>query len=326
MKHLYCLLACILFSCHHQKADLRQGNAEKDSTCFLSAKDFYPNEIFDVARMSVVGDNFVIASMKAETLVHVYKSDPLTLISSFGRKGEGPNDLVLPILCHTTTDWMLIGGFDRLSTFKAYALEGENFVVRKKYKIRQDENPMNDIAFIDSTHLIYNDIFNLQINKLDLSDNKQETLRAFDKDDHRESFFYSNRGHLAVSQKSMAYAYLYKDQIDFMDLNGNIINTVKKNDQNPVISIGPNADNRYCYVNIFATNDFYYVLYRNKTTSDFEKGQYKGDIMEVYDSEGKWVRAYSFDISPVIYAVDNKNKRMLGFNATKEALLIYDLP
>lgn len=49
-------------------------------------------------------------------------------------------------------------------------------------------------------------------------------------------------------------------------------------------------------------------------------------MIEVYNNEGTLVRTYSFDISPIIYAVDQNDKRMVGFNAQKEALLIYDLP
>lgn len=326
MKYLCYLSIFILFSCHYQKIEDKQEKELKGDTSLLHAKIFYPNEIFDVAMISSAGDFFVIASVKAETLIHIYGDDPLTLKSSFGKKGEGPQDLMLPILCKTTLNKAIIGGFDRLSTFITYTFDGENFVMREKYKIPQKGNPMNDIAFIDSTRLIFNDIFDLQIKSLDLNNNKQKLLREFEKDDHRESFFYSNKGNLAVSSKSMAYAYSYKDQIDFMDLNGKVIHVVKKNDRKPSITIGPNADNKYYYANIFATKNFYYALYRNKTTNEFVKGQYKGDVIEVYNNEGTLIRTYSFDISPIIYAVDQNDRRMIGFNAQKEALLIYDLP
>ena len=54
-------------------------------------------------------------------------------------------------LCNTTSDKAIIGGFDRLSTFITYTFDGNNFVLHEKYKIPQNGNPMNDIAFIDST-------------------------------------------------------------------------------------------------------------------------------------------------------------------------------
>ena len=326
MKYLYYLLIFFQFSCHYQKTENKQEKELEGNTNLLRAEIFYPNEIFDVIKISSIGDFFVITSVKADTLIHIYGDSPLTLKSSFGKKGEGPLDLMLPILCNTTSDKAIIGGFDRLSTFITYTFDGNNFVLHEKYKIPQNGNPMNDIAFIDSTRLIFNDIFDLQLKSLDLNNNKQKLLREFEKDDHRESFFYSNKGHLAVSSESMAYAYSYKDQIDFMDLNGKVIHVVKKDNRKPSITIDPNADNKYYYANIFATKNFYYALYRNKTTNEFIKGQYKGDVIEVYNNEGTLVRTYSFDISPIIYAVDQNDKRMVGFNAQKEALLIYDLP
>lgn len=326
MKYLYYILIFSLFSCHNQKAKHTQEKELKENANLLHAKIFYPNEIFDVAKISSAGDFFIIASVKSDTLIHIYGGDPLSLKYSFGEKGEGPDDLMLPILCNTTIDQIVIGGFDRISTFKSYMFDGECLAMHKKYKIPQNGNPMNDIVFIDSTRLIFNDIFDLQINELNLSNNKHKPLRKLKKDKHNESAFYSNRGYLAVSKKGMAYAYLYKDQIDFMDLNGNIINTIKKDEKGPIITIGPNAENKYYYANIFATNNYYYALYRNKTTNEFIKGQYKGDIIEVYDNKGTLIQTYSFDISPVIYAVDKSDKRMIGFNAQKEALLIYDLP
>lgn len=323
--HYYILIITILTACIQEKTkNTLEMNNEKGIE--LQAQYFYPKETFDVMGMNIIDKNLVITSMKSKTLIHIYDAQSLQLNASFGERGEGPNDLMLPILCGTPTDVMFLGGYDRITTFIAYSLNQGKPVMLEKFKIPQNGNPMNDMILLDSTHLIFNDIFELQIKELNLNNNQQTLLKQYKKEDHRESFFYSNKGTLASTGTSIAYAYSYKNQIDFMDLKGNIIKSVKKDERKPSITINPNNDNIYSYINICANNKYYYALYRNKTEKEFIQGQYKGDIMEVYDDEGRLIQTYTFDFSPIIYAIDKNNQRMFGFNAAKEAILIYDLP
>ena len=76
--------------------------------------------------------------------------------------------------------------------------------------------------------LIYNSIFDLTLRKINIKNHSVPDICQFPKDNHQESFFYSNKGKLGINNTSIVYAYFYKDQIDFMDLEGKLITKAKR--------------------------------------------------------------------------------------------------
>ncbi len=79
------------------------------------------------------------------------------------------------------------------------------------------------------------------------------------------------------------------------------------------------------YVNIYVSQKHIYVLYRGRTSLEYKNNGYKGDVIEVFDFNGNPVARYSFDKSPVLFAVDEATKKMYGYNSLfEDKILLYD--
>jgi hypothetical protein len=141
----------------------------------------------------------------------------------------------------------------------------------------------------------------LRIVKFDLKNKRYLDNIQLNKDNHNESFYYSNRGIIAANDSFVVFAYLFKKEINIYRLNDFKLHKVIKGDYEYKKPIVGSSDNPKYYTQIVAGENFFYALCKNDKS------------MEVYDYDGTFINEFTFDITPSLFAVDENNKTIYGF-------------
>lgn len=160
------------------------------------------------------------------------------------------------------------------------------------------------------------------IKKYDLFNHREIDKIKIKTDDHKESFFYSDRGLVAANDSFIVYSYVFKKQIDIYNISDlKLKKRIIGKSQLEGIAVGDFENNIYQYISIIAKEKYFYALYQgNKAENNHDC------IIEVYDYDGNPIIKYDFDIIPFLFEVDEKNRFIYGFNNNYENfLLIYKL-
>lgn len=318
---LFLSTSCSLNNKELKDTHINDDSFQKDINK-LVAKEIYLNEIFDISDLAIVENNIIFQSIASDTIIHVYQTPNFQLLNSFGHKGEGPMDFSNPHLYKGTNNQFLIGGFNSGKNAYRYDLKSNNIDKQDQYNILNIGEPMNNVYSFDK-YLIYNNIFQLNICKYNFENNSTNILYSFPKDDHLESFFYSNKGILVANDSVIVYAYFYKDKIDFIDFDGNLKKSILGEKQKPHININNFNSNTTTFINAFASKSYIFLLYRGKNHDDFMKDPYKDKLL-IYDNNGNYINEYRFDISPILFVFDDINNTLYGYNGLyKECILSY---
>lgn len=319
-----CLLTSCLFNNNESKDSHINNNTISKEANVLKAKEIYLDETFDVSDLAIVKNNIIFQSISSDTLIHIYQIPDFHLLKSFGHIGEGPMELLNPQLYKSINNQILIGGFNRGMNAYHYNLDSNNIDKQREYIILNTNEPMNNV-YSYNKHLLYNNIFQLNICKYNFENQLTDILYSFSKDDHSESFFYSNKGILVANDSIMVYAYFYKDRIDFIDFEGDLQKSILGENQKPRININNFKSNTTTFVNAFASKSYIFLLYRGKNYEDFMKNPYEDKLL-IYDNHGNYVNEYRFDISPILFAFDEENNTLYGYNGLyKECILSYKI-
>lgn len=320
---LYLSTSCSFNSNELKDTHIGENNSQKEIDK-LVVKEIYLNEIFDVSDLAIVKNKIIFQSISSDTIIHIYQTPDFQLLNSFGHKGEGPMEFSNPHLYKSTSSQFLIGGFNRGKNAYGYDLKNNNINKQNLYNIFNTGEPMNNV-YSYNKYLIYNNIFQLNICKYNFDNNSTEVLYSFPKDDHPESFFYSNKGTLVANDSIMVYAYFYKDKIDFIDFDGNLKKSILGEKQKPHININNFKSNTNTFINAFASKSYIFLLYRGLNYEDFMKNPYKDKLL-IYDNHGNYINEYRFDISPILFVFDEVNNILYGYNGLyKECILSYDI-
>lgn len=315
----YCFVLLILLCSCQQKTENKNFPTNK-----LLGKEIVFDETFDIIDMIIVDDYLVVTSAQSDTLVHIYSLPDIKLVSKMGLKGEAPFNLVYSLLFKGSGSKLIIGGFDNGKAVKYFQIQDDIVTEIQTSKVFFNE-ALNDAYAMNDSILIYNSIFDLTLRKINIKNHSVSDICQFPKDNHQESFFYSNKGKLGINNTSIVYAYFYKDQIDFMDLEGKLITKIKGRTLSPIISLDNFDRNYISYVNLYAGKTNFYLLYRGQTHAEYKNNNLK-DKLEVYNYEGEISREYIFEIPPIIFAVDEKRNVLYGYNGMyKDVLLVYNL-
>jgi hypothetical protein len=259
---------------------------------------------------------FFVANYNTEEKVHVYTLPDLKHYTSFGQKGQGPDDFqAFPMFCNSMSESLYIWGYNAIS-IRRFVCDS---IIRTVEEFRlANYEAYNQMHIVKDSILIYNLSDDLIIKKIKLKDGKEIDRIELKKDDHNEPYYYSNNGILAANDQYIAYAYRYKKQIDIYDiatmkLTTRLIGEYKF--KMPEV----NGSNKIYYINIVAGKNYFYAL----TAVDDNKYMDSNNTtinraLEVYDYDGNPVVKYSFDISPLLFIVDEENNHIYGYDGKYE--------
>ena len=275
------------------------------------------NEIAYPDFITLKGNNLVISSSRSTpSMLFVYSTPSLEFKSEFGTKGQGPEEIKsFPMFCESPGSADLyVWGYSpvmikKISISDNGEVEYKGDITLKGYKAFNNMTIIGDSIFVYYLHEN-----NMTVNKYNLV-NENENSIVFPKDDHRESYFYSNRGYIATSESTIIYSYLFKKQIDIYDLSTLKLKTrISDGKKYPKPTPGDFSQVTFHCIGLYAGEKYFYALYNGKK----EAGVNRVRFLEVYDYEGNPVMKYSFDIYPQLFVVDEKEGKIYGYNEEYE--------
>lgn len=318
MNHtpIYLLIALTLNACSTFHTDEMIFPESKK----LFAEKILVNEIYSPDFVTKSGNNFIISSSASDTTLFFYETPSLTFKNATGIKGNGPNEIqTFPMFCHTLdNEFLYIKGYSPFSIKKISIQPDGNLLFINEYKLdKYDEyNFMNIIK--DSLFIYYNST-RLAITKYDLKNKKELSEITFKKDNHKESYYYSNRGFISANDSFVVYPYIYKKQIDIYSVDGfKLIKRIEDGKKYPKVAINDAENITWHYFNVYAGKKYFYALY----VGHKENENFFDRTLEVYDYNGNPIIKYTFDIIPFYFAVDEDNGYIYATNAHYEDYLL----
>lgn len=269
----------------------------------------------------IVNDYIAFSSYNTDTFLHVFSLPEFTYIKSYGTLGQGPNELVCPDICSSTTDNLYLCGFNEKNRLKKVNITSG---------IPEAGFSLNEISFSARNLHILND----SILYYHLGENRKITMESYDlikerkinsiqyevTENHDSDFLYFNNGFPSVNNESVAYAFLYQDRIDFMSTDFHLKKSIVGEPKNNAIRSDGNENIYYLYAYPGKEKFYFLRLGKNKAAGT------DGKTLEVYDNEGKPLINYTFDISPTGFIVDEKSNVVYGWSSEYEdGILKYDL-
>ena len=314
-------VVCVVLISNSCSSNFERRTNEFQNIKPLKAEMVEVNEIFSPDFMTLKGNNLVISSSRSkQTMLFVYSVPSLVFKSDFGSKGKGPWEIQLfPMFCESPGSADLyVWGYSPV-TIKKISISENGKVGYKGDITLKGYEAFNNMTIIgDSTFVFYLPDA-LTIKKYDLVNKKENTI-TLSEDNHRESYFYSNRGYMVANESTLIYSYLFKKQIDIYDLSTLKLKTRISDDKRyPKPTPGDFSSVIYHYVGLYAGEKYFYALYDGKKW-DTEVNRLL--FLEVYDYEGNAIIKYSFDIAPRLFVVDERNSKIYGFNEEYEDNLL----
>jgi hypothetical protein len=313
------VMAFLLESC----SNFDKKQSEFREIKHLKAEMVNLKEIISPDFMTLKGNCLVISSSKSNPSLFAYSTPPLEFMSEFGIKGGGPEEIKLfPMFCESPgSAYLYVWGYapvtiKKMSISESGEVEDEGDITLKAYEA------FNNMAIIRDSLFVFYLPDHLTVKKYDLV-NKTENSLTLPTDNHRESYFYSNRGSIATSESTVVYSYLFKRQIDLYDLSTLKLKTrISDGKSYPKPAPGDFSSLVYHYVGLYAGEKYFYALYDGGNEAVLKPPPF----LEVYDYEGNPIIKYSFDIPPHLFVVDEDRGKIYGFNhGYEDGLIWYDL-
>lgn len=270
------------------------------------------NEIINPEFMSICGEHFAISCSVTDPMIYLYSTPSLEFENSFVRKGRGPNEIpIFPMFCKSPdNNSMYIWGYTPV-TIKKFHINGDNKPeYEREFRLSRYE-AFNYMNILNDSLFLYYLPDELTIKKYDLVNNCYLDEIKFKMENHKESFFFSNRGMMDANTEKIVYSYIFKKQIDIFD-----VKTMKRTAQIKTkgkTSVQPSFDfndvTKY-YWNLYAGKDYFYALYGGSNNSE----NVKNSALEVFDYDGNPIAKYQFDTVPYLFVVDEAKNIIYGYN------------
>jgi hypothetical protein len=285
----------------------------------LVAEKVEVDSIFNPSFVNIKRNCLIFSAYNSPQMLYFYSLPNATFLYSLGQKGNGPNEFeVFPMFCKSSSPDIYIWGYNP-TKIKQFSIDESGKLVFKRDIDLAIYESFNQMHIIQDSLLIYSAIpSEFSIKKYNLNNNTVEGTIEIKKDNHPESFFYSNRGFVAANDSIIIYSYIYKNQIDLYRTSDL---TLKKrivgNHKNEKVVVGDFDNNKNYYMSILAGEKYFYALYNGDISAN--ENNY---AIEVYDYNGTPIIKYLFDISPFLFEVDEENGFIYGYNYNYEDYIV----
>jgi hypothetical protein len=258
------------------------------------------------------GEHIAISSSVTDPMMYLYSIPSMTFESSFIRKGRGPNEIPhFPMFCKNldNNDYVYIWGYTPITIKKLFIDNLNNPRYEKEFHLSRYE-AFNYMSVLRDSLFLYFLPDDLTIKKYDLVNNTYLDEINFDKDNHKESYFFSNRGMMDANAEKIVYSYIFKKQIDIFNISTmKRVARIKAGRQTPLPSLDFNNITQH-YINLYAGQDYFYALYDGSQNSS----DIGNSTLEVFEYNGTPVAKYMFDIVPYLFVVNEENRNIYGYN------------
>jgi len=319
-----------LFSCKNQNHKINQVlRNSKDVSCKILPVDFLLGVPYQI---KLINDILVIADNSDENSMVLYDYKNSQLIGSILKRGQGPNEVLTPLLLETTSESSVVSVFQRQTgKYTEYQIDDllKNNV--EPTKALQFENTDRLIRCRDG-YISEGEYENGSINLLDISGNYLHTENIYphyiNELQDTSNKYICGQGVIGYNKKDniFVFASFFTGEICFYSLEGNLFNLIKKDDysinsslknrvkSNPQnVSIQQN-DVEY-FSDICSSERNIYVLYsgvsmKNKRSVDYSH------ILK-YSSKGELLGSYKTDMKITNFCVES-DKKIYAIGISKE--------
>jgi len=278
-------------------------------------------------RVEVKHPFLIIQNIKrTDSLFHIYNLTNNELKSAFGVIGQGPGDFVHPWLLHTQLSNFLISDSKCVNWFNI----NENGQPKFEYsKLPGYINARYDPVFIsDSLYVIDAMYLGPDLYLFNLLDELPKKTWKYRNPSIRDYYIDPNMGNVYANENRIAFCYGYKKQIDFFDIELNLIKRVKFKYNCPSKINGEDDKVSYTY-GYFGKNYLYVLFFGTSWNEHRYLNSHRGTFLEVFDLDGNPVARYNFDgIIPIYFAVDEETFTLYGAGDNgypEDYLLVYKL-
>lgn len=209
---IFCSLLLLINSCRNvdiSSLEKKELKSEKKLLEEIISPDFLTR--FD--------NKLIISSSQSDSMLYVYSLPDLKYLHCTGKKGRGPGEIPLfPMFCESLNKTLYVWGYGKKTITKFDVNQNGELKLNDTIKLPMYDE-FNYMHIFNDSLFIYYLPDNLKIVKYDLKNNKQLDEIRMKKDDHNESYFYSNRGTIAANDSFVVFAYLFKKQINIYRLN-----------------------------------------------------------------------------------------------------------
>ncbi len=297
------------------------------------SKKIYMDVIIAFSEITIIDNQLLTLSDKTDTLMHVFSLPDLKFVKSFGFRGGGPDDFNLAKFCNSESSYLYLFDYFNINSRIIKKIDFQTFKkykTIKKYEIKgfDDFSTFFTPHILNDTLLYFVDVSKgkCSVNSFNLNSQKLIKSKKFEisKDETDVNpFFYINKGIINMNKQTVAYFYLYKDQIDFFNINLKPKRTARGECPPQNINTNNALENRIYYMSMFAGKDKLY--FRNCKGKTIEDAKRSPQYIEVFDNGGNPLIEYKIEKPFVHFVVDEKNNKIYVTSKDEDYFIVYDL-
>ena len=268
---------------------------------------------------------------QSDSLFHVYDLTNNELRNAFGSIGQGPGEFAFPQLFQSQLSDILIGDLPKNMVYR-FDINGNVNPMLLSAKKATNRSFIIDAAIInDSLYCVDGRFLGPSLYLLNMNDESPSKSRQYRNSDLK---YYADpdMGEVYAHEGRIVLCYGYKKQIDFMDID---LNLIKRVGFEFIPTANINYENamenevKISYYTSYLGKRYLYALYLGTSLKELKGKSYQGTFLEVFDLEGNPIVRYRLNgIAPVYFAVDEETFTLYGAGEDGEPedyLLVYKL-
>lgn len=267
---------------------------------------------------------------RRDSIFHIYDLTSRELKSTFGVEGQGPDEFVSSYLFQGPLSDFLIGDFGK-NQIARFGIDKEGQPVFKDAKTFGYDNALYDAAFINDSLYIADPKYMLvpSLYMLAVKDSLPRKIWTYRSPDIMDYSLDPDMGNVYANESRIVFCYGYKKQIDFMDINFNLIKRVTFDFDASDVSVLASENAKVSYAYGHLGKRYLYALFFGTSWKEHNANNTRGTILEVFDLDGNPVIRYHLDGKrPVQFAVDEETFTLYGSiedGDPEDNLLVYKL-
>lgn len=324
MKHLYLFIILFsLFSCREKPKPALSPSAPAPGRSLLLAQappvEGTPlpiDAIFEPARLQIGDDLLYVSCFKGDTLIYTFSLPDCKLLNRFGRRGQGPDDLMFPTFPYAKKDTVSVWGYPDMKKIKTFRVDktGAWHPIGEQYL--PENQAYNQLVKANDSLAYYNAYPpSLTLKKINLHTCSYEKEHTFEMDKETgKAFFAKNKGDLALSGRHLAYLYYYADRIDFLDPDFRLQTTYRGPRSQSAIEERDMRESIVYYLASFAGEKYLYAVNHGRP---LKYRTPESCTLEIFDWNGRLKKTVQLSPGVDLFAVDEKNNQVYGYNYSR---------